>query len=399
MKPSTIALIVAAGTSTRFEGENPKPYTLLDGKPVLRHTLETLLMHRGIDAVRVVIRREHHPLYLQAIPGLANIIPPVIGGATRQESVRLGLNALTRLSPQYVLIHDAARPNVSQEIITELLEALKHKRAALPALHVSDTLRRVEKDGSACIDRTNIMAAQTPQAFEYAYITNLHNTHANISVTDDAALVEHAGDSVYFTQGSRTNIKITTNEDLYFMDTLIREQNDTRIGFGEDTHAFTDHLPDTPESRQGVRICGIKIPHEKRLKGHSDADVGLHAIVDAILGAIGGGDIGQYFPPEDPKWAGADSSRFLIHAYELVKELEGEIVNIDVTIIGESPRIGPHRHTMQNHIASLLKLDSSRINVKATTTERMGYLGRGEGLTAKAVVAVRMPRSAHAAKR
>lgn len=387
MKIETIALIVAAGESSRFGAEPPKPYIRLGEKAVLRHSIDTFLSHPGIGGVRVVISRPHHPLYRRHVMRDLSIFPCVIGGATRQESVRRGLESIARANPTYVLIHDAARPLLNHALIDRVLESLKTHSAALPTLPIVDTLRR---DGKL-VDREHLLAAQTPQGFRFDDILAAHRSLRGKNLTDDIALAEAAGLTVGVVAGERRNLKLTTQEDLPFMEALATPPFETRVGTGIDIHPFVAHDANTPPAQRTVTLCGVKIPHEFRLHGHSDADAGLHALVDAILGAIGAGDIGQHFPPDDRTWAGADSSRFLIHAYQMLKTKGGDIVNIDITILGEKPRIAPFREQMVNRIADMLKLSPDRINIKATTTEKLGFLGRGEGLGAQAAVAVKLP--------
>ncbi len=378
----TLALIMAAGSGERLGSDTPKAYVNLAGKNLLRRSMETFLSHPGVDGVRVVIDRAHHPLYRKTAQGLT-LFPCVIGGKSRQDSVRLGLKSVARAEPDYVLIHDAARPLVTHAVISRVLDSLKKHQAAYPALPVADTLRR----GAEPIAREGLLAAQTPQGFHFDDILAAHRARANMRVTDDIALAEAAGLAVGVVEGERCNFKVTTQGDLDLMQQLASSPFETRVGMGLDVHHFVPH--DGPQ--HNITLCGIKVPHDKRLHGHSDADAGLHALVDAILGAIGEGDIGQHFPPDDPQWAGADSSRFLIHAFQLLKAKGGEIVNIDITIIGEKPRISPFRAQMVSQVAGLLKLSNDRVNIKATTTEKLGFLGRGEGLAAQAVVSIKVP--------
>lgn len=390
-RPKTFALIVAAGSSARMESEIPKPYMSLHGKPMLRRVIETFLSHPGIDGVRVVISREHHPRYRKLSEGLS-LFPCVIGGATRQESVRRGLESIARAHPQRVLIHDAARPLVTHQLIDKVLFALDEAPAVLPATPVADTIKRITDDAvEETLDRSGLMAAQTPQGFDFDAILAAHRTHQSAPVTDDIALAEKAGLAIRVVQGERFNFKITTRDDFSLMETLSASAFETRIGSGTDVHNFIPHDEAAPLAQRTIALCGVKVASEMALQGHSDADAGLHALVDALLGAIGGGDIGAHFPPDDPKWTGADSSRFLIHAYQLLKERGGDIVNIDITFLCEKPKIAPHRDAMRERIAGLLKMDTDRINIKATTTEKLGFLGRGEGLAAQAVVSVRVP--------
>jgi 2-C-methyl-D-erythritol 4-phosphate cytidylyltransferase/2-C-methyl-D-erythritol 2,4-cyclodiphosphate synthase len=282
-----------------------------------------------------------------------------------------------------VLIHDAARPLVSHALISRVLEGLQKHAAVYPALPVADTLRQ----GSKLLDRTGLLAAQTPQGFRFEEILEAHRKQRKAAATDDIALAEAAGLAIGVVEGERCNFKLTAPGDLELMQQLTQAPFETRVGMGVDVHPFVAH--DGPH--RSITLCGVKIPCDQRLHGHSDADAALHALVDAILGAIGEGDIGQHFSSDDPQWAGADSSRFLIHAYQLLKAKGGEIVNIDITVIGEKPRIAPFRAQMAAQVAGVLKIATSRVNIKATTTEKLGFLGRGEGLAAQAIVSVKLP--------
>jgi len=306
----------------------------------------------------------------------------VTGGATRQESVRLGLHALGRDAPDFVLIHDAARPLVSRKVIADVVAALEAGAdGALPMVAASDTLRRAGDNGQwTLVSRENLYRAQTPQGFGYAKITRAHHDHAGSEVTDDVALAELAGLKVQMVQGEEKNIKVTRKEDFAMAETLIG--SDVRTASGYDVHKFKDG--------DHIWLCGLKIPHTRGLEGHSDADVGLHAITDALLGCIGEGDIGQHFPPTDERWRGAASWKFLEHAANLVAVRGGVLSHVDVTIICERPKVGPHRDAMKAKIAEILKIEESRVSVKATTTEGLGFTGRREGIAAHAIATVRL---------
>jgi len=376
----TAALIVAAGRGHRLGGAMPKQYLPLAGRAVLRHSLETFARHPAVGAVRVVIHRDDLDLYGAAADGLG-LLPPVEGGATRQESVRLGLESLRELNPARVLIHDAARPFADAALIQRMIGALDGSPGAIPALPVADTIKR----GSAgmiveTVDRQALWRAQTPQAFRYGEILAAHQAAAGRELTDDAAVAEAAGLAVALVPGAEENFKVTTEADLSRAERILAPAADIRCGNGFDVHRFA------PGNQ--VMICGIALSHDHGLEGHSDADVGLHALTDAILGAIGAGDIGQHFPPGDPRWRGADSSRFLAHAAALVAERGGRLLSLDVTIICERPKIGPHRAAMIARIAEILGLDPSRVSVKATTTEGLGFTGRREGIAAQATATV-----------
>lgn len=387
-----IALIVAAGSSSRMNSTVAKPYLEFQGKTLLLHTVERFLAHPMIDAVRVVIRREDHALYKKALFGLT-IFPPVIGGATRQDSVRLGLESVAHAKPTNIFVHDAARPLVSDALITRVVEGLREHKAIIPALPATDTIKRVSGGVvTETLPREELYTVQTPQGFDYTTLYDAHVKLRGESLTDDAALMEKLGIPVATVEGDPLNFKVTTNYDMgRFMET-VDARYETRTGMGYDVHALAEHESDTPNTQQYIKLCGIKIPHTHYLQGHSDADVGMHAMVDAILGALADGDIGTHFPPDDYKWKGADSERFLMHAYELVKKRGGDIVHMDVTLICEEPKISPHREAMRTHLAQMIKLAPDRISIKATTTERLGFTGRGEGIAAQAIATVRLPR-------
>jgi 2-C-methyl-D-erythritol 4-phosphate cytidylyltransferase / 2-C-methyl-D-erythritol 2,4-cyclodiphosphate synthase len=381
MKPvHTVALIVAAGRGQRFGVTSPKQYVDLVGKPVLRHSLETFALHPKIGAVRVVIHGDDVALYNSATAGLS-LLAPVTGGATRQESVRRGLESLKDMMPSAVLIHDAARPLVDAALIDRMLAALEEAPGAIPALPVADTVKRAQ-DGrvAATLDRRTLWRAQTPQAFRYGDIMAAHDAAAGRELTDDAAVAEAAGLAVALVEGVEENFKVTTEADLRRAQQLLSPAVDIRTGNGFDVHRFG------PGSQ--IMLCGVAVPHDQGLIGHSDADVGLHALTDAILGAIGAGDIGQHFSPNDARWRGADSAQFLAHAGLLVAERGGRILSADITLICERPKVGPHRAAMVARVAAILGLDPSRVSVKATTTEGLGFTGRGEGIAAQATASV-----------
>jgi 2-C-methyl-D-erythritol 4-phosphate cytidylyltransferase / 2-C-methyl-D-erythritol 2,4-cyclodiphosphate synthase len=381
---SCIALVVAAGRGTRLGGPLPKQYRPLGGSLLLRHSLAALASHPGIRAVRAVIRPDDRPLYDRAAEGL-DLLPPVPGGAARQDSVRLGLESLEALRPDRVAIHDGARPFVDHALIDRVLQALDANAGAIPALPVADTVKR-GRDGriAETIDRSGLWRAQTPQTFHFRLLLDAHRAAAGLDLSDDAAIAERAGLPVSLVMGSEENFKVTTTEDLARAETLLAGRlGDVRTGQGYDVHGLGpgDH----------VWLCGVKVPHDRTLIGHSDADVGLHALTDAILGALGAGDIGMHFPPSDPKWRGASSDRFLGHAGELVAARKGRIAHLDVTLICERPKIGPHRAAMVARIAGILGLPADRVSVKATTTEKLGFTGREEGIAAQAIATLRLP--------
>jgi len=391
MAKQTIAILVAGGQSQRLGSTLPKPYLRFNGESVLRRCIKTFLSHPAIDGVRVVIRREHHALYKEAASGLI-LFPCVVGGDTRQESVCRGLESLRHRTPTHVLVHDVARPLVSPALISRVVAALDEHPAVIPVVPMHDTIKQLSGDMvTATLPRETLAAVQTPQGFDYQMLLDAHLHFRGASLTDDAALMERAGVPVSSVAGELSNRKITTAEDWNFMQTATNDEYRTGIGF--DVHALKPHDPETPSGKHQIKLCGVKIPHTHYLDGHSDADVALHALVDALLGAIGAGDIGIHFPPDDLQWKGADSSRFLVHAYEMVKSRGGDVVHMDLSIICERPKIAPYREAMISHIAQILKLDAGRISIKATTTEKLGFTGRGEGIAAQAVATVRMPRS------
>lgn len=385
------AVVVAAGRGTRAvrSGSKPKQYVPLGGRPVLRWTLDGLLATPSITLVQVVIHPQDRAEYDAAVAGLSvGLLAPVPGGATRQASVLCGLEALVAHEPDIVLIHDAARPFIEPDLIARILAALERWNGAIPALPVSDTLKRAEPDGciGGTVQRQGLWRAQTPQGFHFAPILAAHRAAAGrADFTDDAAVAEAQGLRVGLVDGSERNRKLTTAED---MDMAERELAgaafpDVRCGTGFDVHRFAagDH----------VWLGGVRIPHTHRLEGHSDADVALHALTDALLGAIGDGDIGKHFPPSDAQWKGADSRIFLEDAARRIRERGGRIGNIDLTILCEAPRIGPHREAMREAIAAMLGIEVGRVGVKATTTEGLGFTGRREGIAAMATAMVLLP--------
>lgn len=382
----TIALIVAAGSGERYGGDVPKQYETLNGQTLLRRSIEAFLQHPKIDGVRVVIRRQDHARYKAVADGLT-LFPCVVGGKSRQESVWRGLESLRKHAPARVLIHDAARPLVSPALISRVVTALDDASAVLPAQPVADTLRR----GVKIMDRQGLSAAQTPQGFDYQEILAAHRQFSGQEATDDIALAHLAGLDVITVPGERSNIKLTMREDHAIMQALLNSTMETRIGSGVDVHPFTPHPVGAPGAQQVLFLCGVAIPHTQRLKGHSDADAGLHALVDALLGAMALGDIGSHFPPSDAQWRGVDSARFVSHAMNLLEDGGGRVINADITILCETPKIGPYREAMQARVAALLGVTPDRVGIKATTTEGLGFLGRGEGIMAQANVSLAWP--------
>lgn len=383
------ALILAGGSGVRLGAGLPKQYLPVAGEPILRRSACAFLDHPAVDAVRVVIGAEDRERYDEAVEGL-DLLPAAIGGATRQESGRLGLESLEGLNPERVLIHDAARPLVSADLIGRVIAALDDYPGAIPALPVVDTLKRSDDTGARAVEtveRMGLWRAQTPQGFRYGDILAAHRAldkaSAGRELTDDAAIAQAAGLEVALVTGDEDNIKVTTMDDLARAARILTGASVMRVGTGFDVHRFG--------TGDSVMLCGVRIPHDRGLEGHSDADVALHAITDALLGAIAAGDIGMHFPPSDEKWRGAASDVFLRHAAALVRDTGGEIVNIDVTLICEAPRIGPHRQAMAARVAEILEIEAARVGVKGTTTEGLGFTGRGEGIAAQAVASVRLP--------
>ena len=377
-----VALVVAAGSGSRAGGDIPKQYRRLGGKAVLRHAVERLKA-AGVDDVRVVIAPGQEQLYREA---LGDDLPsPIMGGERRQQSVRNGLEALAAEGGvAAVLIHDAARPFVPAAVVKSQVEALQRGRASVPVLPVADTLAKAGETRGAPVAREQLVRVQTPQAFPFEQILAAHRAWGGASEpTDDAQVARAAGIEVITVPGSASLEKITYEQDFELAEQRLAASLVSRSGLGFDVHAFAEG--------EELWLGGIRIPHSRGLAGHSDADVLLHAITDAILGAIGEGDIGDHFPPSDPQWRGAASSRFVEHALELVERRGGRVDHVDATIICEAPKIGPHRQAMRQSVAGLLRLPEARISIKATTTERLGFTGRGEGIAAQAIVTLRVP--------
>jgi 2-C-methyl-D-erythritol 4-phosphate cytidylyltransferase/2-C-methyl-D-erythritol 2,4-cyclodiphosphate synthase len=372
------AIIVAAGTGSRFGSETPKQFLTLLGEPVIRHAARAL-----IDSGAVLQPVGDAGPIAEALADLPHL-PPVPGGATRQDSVRLGLLALRPHAPGFVLIHDAARPFIPPGTVPNLLAALAQCPGAIPAAPVADTLKRV-RDGviEATVPREGLFRAQTPQAFRFDAILQAH--HAGITgATDDAALLEALGLAVAIVPGSEHNIKLTYQDDLARLEAAMSAALVPHIGTGFDVHVLAEGRP--------MVLCGVTVPHDKGLAGHSDADVGIHALCDAIYGALAEGDIGRHFPPSEAAWKNADSAQFLAHAAARIAARGGQLVNADITLICERPKIAPHAEAMRERLAALLGVAPGCISVKATTTERLGFTGRGEGIAAQAAVVVLLRR-------
>jgi 2-C-methyl-D-erythritol 4-phosphate cytidylyltransferase / 2-C-methyl-D-erythritol 2,4-cyclodiphosphate synthase len=372
------AILVAAGTGSRFASETPKQFLPLAGRPVIRHAAETLAAHVALlqpvgDGRRIGV----------ALEGISHL-PPVAGGNTRQDSVRAGLEALVPHAPDIVLVHDAARPFIPAGTIPALLTALQDSPGAIPAVPVADTLKRAPRGRIVeTVPREALFRAQTPQAFRFALLLAAHRAHRTKVATDDAALLEAMGEPVALVAGSEDNIKLTYAEDLMRLERVLLPRFIPRTGTGFDVHALVAGRP--------LVLCGVLVPHEKGLVGHSDADVGIHALCDAIYGALAEGDIGRHFPPSEAAWKDADSTRFLAHATARIASRGGVLANADVTLICERPKIAPHAEAMRQRLAEILRTDAGRISVKATTTERLGFTGRGEGIAAQAVATVLLP--------
>jgi 2-C-methyl-D-erythritol 4-phosphate cytidylyltransferase / 2-C-methyl-D-erythritol 2,4-cyclodiphosphate synthase len=382
------AVVVAAGQGVRAGGDLPKQFRRIAGETLLRRTLSRFIETPTVSFVQPVIRPEDADLVRAETAGL-NVLPPVFGGATRQASVRAGLEALLSRKPDIVLVHDAARPFASADLIARAIVAAEKTGAAIPGLPVTDTIKRVDNSGivETTVDRALLRLVQTPQAFAFPALIAAHRRAAEQGredFTDDAALAEWAGMKVSVFPGEAGNIKFTTPEDFVRAEAIQSAAlGDVRTGSGMDVHAFGagDH----------VTLGGIRIPHNQALTGHSDADVVLHALTDAILGALADGDIGAHFPPSDQQWRGASSDRFLVFAVDRVRARRGRIAHLDLTIVCEAPRISEHRDRMRANIAKLAGIDIDRVAVKATTSEKLGFTGRGEGIVAYATATVRLP--------
>ena len=382
------AVVVAAGKGSRVGGDTPKQFRRVGDEIMLRRTLVTLIEAPGVGMVQPVIRGEDRALFDHAADRL-ELLPPALGGATRQASVRSGLEALAPHQPEIVLVHDAARPFASQALIARAIAAAEKAGAAVPGLAVTDTVKAVDAQGLVhqTLARESLRTIQTPQGFAYAPLLEAHRRAAaqgREDFTDDAALAEWAGMKVAVFEGEPGNIKITNPEDFARAEAAqFAALGDVRTGTGIDVHAFApgDH----------VMLGGVRVPHSKARTGHSDADVGLHALTDAILGALADGDIGSHFPPSDPQWKGASSDRFFVFAVERVKARGGRIAHLDLTLVCVAPKIGPPRDEMRVMFADVAGLALDRVAVKATTSEKLGFTGRSEGIAAYATATVRLP--------
>ncbi len=385
------AVIVAGGVGLRAGGGKPKQYQLIGGKPVIWWTLKTFLEHPLVTHVQAVVGEGHNDLFKSATAGL-KLEPFVFGGASRQESCRLGLQACAQFSPSKVLIHDAARPFVTPLMITNVITELDYAMAVIPGLPVADTMKYAPGGViNKTVDRSAMWFVQTPQGFLFDKILSAHRSAAAEAVsglTDDASVAEYAGLSVRIIAGDQDNKKLTTSEDIDIANAALNqkqltERPDIRTGQGLDFHIFA--------AGKSVTLLGVAIPHSHKLKGHSDADVAMHALTDAILGAIGEGDIGTHFPPSDVQWKNAASAIFLVKAVALLEARGGILANVDITILAEAPKVSPHIPAMKAVLAPLLHIAPDRIAVKATTTEKLGAIGRKEGMAASAIATVRLP--------
>ncbi len=380
---SNATLIVAAGKGERASnGAIPKQYCPLAGKPVLRWSLDAFAQNQAISTIQVVIGEEDQLHYEKAVQGL-KLPPPVVGGATRQASVANGLEALAEYRPKNVLIHDGARPLVSQNLIRRVVAALENADAAVPLLPVSDAIWRKKQTGYEPVFRDALLRAQTPQGFNFESILNAHRKNRDAAATDDMALSALSGMKIAEIEGEESNLKLTRADDFGIAERLVAGAlGEVRIGSGFDVHRFSpgDH----------VWLCGVRVPHIMGLEGHSDADVGLHALTDAILGSVCAGDIGLHFPASDSQWRDAPSHVFLKRAVSLLRESGGVIAHVDITLICEQPKISPHREAMRTQISEILEIGVACVSVKATTTEGLGAIGRGEGIAAQAVATIRL---------
>jgi 2-C-methyl-D-erythritol 4-phosphate cytidylyltransferase/2-C-methyl-D-erythritol 2,4-cyclodiphosphate synthase len=385
------ALLVAAGRGLRAGGDMPKQYRALNGRPVLAQALTPFLAEPAIGRVQVVIGAGDEARYAHAISSLAprKLTPAIIGGETRQDSVRRGLQALAADGfDGIVLVHDAARPFVSPGLIASAIAATKNAAAAIPALAVTDTIKRIDGQGRIVETppRDALVSVQTPQAFRFRDLLAAHEAAAEAGVgglTDDAALMEWAGHPVATFPGETTNVKLTHPQDFKHAPAERQAELRVRVGTGYDVHAFTDG--------DHVWLGGVRIAHERGVLAHSDGDVALHALTDALLGVLADGDIGTHFPPSDPQWKGAASAQFLSFAAERVRQRGGVIDFLDLTVICEAPKIGPHREAIRSAIAAAAGVKIDQVAIKATTSERLGFTGRREGLAALATVTIRLP--------
>jgi len=381
----TAVIIVAAGRGVRAGEGVPKQYRSLGGKPLLRRTIEAIQKSMPLTSIQVVIGPEDETAYNRAIEGIT-LLEPVTGGATRQISVFNGLKAVEAFSPDFVLIHDAARPFVSETITKNVTAALRQgAKAVVPAVPIVDTLCRVDgKYIDGPVDRTNLFSLQTPQGFNFKDLLAAHSAENTNDFTDDGTIMEAAGHVVEICEGEASNFKLTSPSDFEKAEVqLMQKFGDIRNGSGFDVHRF--------EAGDFIWLCGVKIPFTKGLKGHSDADVGLHALTDALLASVAAGDIGTHFPPSEAKWRGATSDIFIAKAVKIICEMGGVVANVTVCLICEEPKIGPYNAAMRDRISKLLGVSADRVSIQATTTEELGFTGRKEGIAAQATATIRLP--------
>lgn len=381
-----IVIILAAGSGSRFTGSVPKQYIKIDQLNSLEHSIKKFQENNKIDNILVVIN-QNDKKYFDQIFLPSKVLRPISGGSTRQESVKLALLHLIDFQPTKVIIHDAVRPFVDQQTITKLVESLNTNQAAIAVSKVVNTIKKAKDNSNLeTLNRCELYNAETPQAFNYSLILKLHQENNDNNITDDAVLCERARIPIALVETTNNNFKITYQHDLNMAKLLSNQHYETRIGFGFDVHAFKESKESTI-----IKLGGIAIKHNKMLKAHSDGDVVLHALVDAILGSIAAGDIGIHFPASDPKLKDIDSVYFVNHAVKLLKQQDAQIINIDITIIAESPKIAPYSEQIIENLSSILAINSKRVSLKATTTERLGFTGRGEGIAAQVIVNVKLP--------
>lgn len=390
MSKKNACLIMAAGVGARASTSKPKQYEKLFGTALINYSIAVLKKHNNINNLVVIINKSHEDFFKNITQHLGDI-EYVFGGETRQESVRNGLEYLSDKNIEKILIHDAARPFICDEIIDRVLNGVTKDNGAIAAIKINDTVKKVQDNDNQIIestqDRAKLYVAQTPQGFVFDDIFQLHKKYENESFTDDASLFEHANKQVKIVEGGRNNFKITTQEDFKLAEQIMLSNSNNftvKTGLGYDVHQLIDNNDD-----RYLILGGVKIKHNKILKGHSDADVLIHAIVDAIFGAIAEGDIGDHFPPSNPKFKNADSKIFLQYAAELVKKHKSIINNIDATIICEQPKLSPFKLKIKENIANICNIDKSNVNIKATTTEKLGFTGRDEGIAAQAIVTIK----------
>lgn len=377
-----IAIIVAAGNSTRFNCDIPKQYFIVNGRSVLNWTVRAFLASNFIDNILVVINKEHKDLYYNSIDEF-DILDPIIGGETRNKSVLFGLKALEKINPENVLIHDAARPLISTKLIDEVVSELQNYSAVDIGISITDTIKYNVANKIEIIDRNKLYATQTPQGFKYKTILDLHKRNT-LNHTDDISLCIENDIRICKIEGDKNNIKITNSSDIEFCKYIMGNEKIYRTGIGLDVHKFSKKLNENVK----IKICGVDVEHNQSIIAHSDGDVGFHAITEALLGSMALGNIGQLFPANDKKYKNMDSAFFLEYTEEELRKIGAKIINIDLTIICEKPKIMPHSEAMRANVARVLKIHSNQVSIKATTTEKMGFLGAKEGIAAQAICSV-----------